>query len=132
MVSAVIGFGLGRLFGVRLLRDLPGAGAVDGFTNLIGRNGFAASLVVRLVPFAPFVVVNMAAGITSMRTVAFMAGTGLGIMPKIALTAFAGHSAQTAMGGGGVASLAMLAGAVVVWIGAGLAARRWLARRQAG
>jgi uncharacterized membrane protein YdjX (TVP38/TMEM64 family) len=132
MVSAAIGFGLGRGFGARLLRDLPGAVSIDRFTNLIARNGFAASLVVRLVPFAPFVVVNMAAGITSMRTAAFLAGTGLGIIPKIGLTAFAGRSAQSLMGGGGGAALGMLAGAVAVWVAAGVAARRWIASRRGG
>ena len=34
---------------------------------MVGRNGFLASLIVRLVPSAPFIVVNMAAGVTPMR-----------------------------------------------------------------
>ena len=49
MVSACIGFGLGRVFGARLIRDYGGEG-VNKFIGLIGRNGFLASLVVRLVP----------------------------------------------------------------------------------
>jgi uncharacterized membrane protein YdjX (TVP38/TMEM64 family) len=79
---------------------------------------------VRLVPFAPFVVVNMAAGMTAIGLVDFAAGTGLGIVPKIALTAFAGKSAMQ----GGLSSLLMLGGAIGVWLIAGLMARRWLRR----
>ena len=60
-VSAQIGFELGRLFGGRLIRDLKSAG-VERFMALVGRNGFMASLIIRLVPAAPFIVVNMAAG----------------------------------------------------------------------
>ena len=65
MVSACIGFALGRVFGGRLLREYGGEG-VNRFIGLIGRNGLLASLVVRLVPAAPFVAVNMAGGATPM------------------------------------------------------------------
>ncbi len=124
MVSALLGFGLGRLFGGRLLRDLHSP--VDRFTALVARNGFTASLVVRLVPSAPFVVVNMAAGVTPMRLGAFALGTAIGIIPKIALTAFAGHSFVRVLNGGGSGQVALLAGAAALWLGAGLLARRWL------
>jgi len=114
-ISALVGFGLGRLFGARVLADLNSPG-VDRFTALVARNGFTASLVVRLVPSAPFIVVNMAAGVTGMRLSSFALGTALGIIPKIALTAFAGSTVVRAMNGGG--------------IGAGLVARRWLRARE--
>lgn len=123
MVSAMTGFWLGRSFGARLLDDLSGP-AVRRFTALVGRNGFIASLVVRLAPFAPFVLVNMAAGVTPMGWSAFALGTAIGIVPKIAVIAFAGHSVMA----GGAASLAWLALALVVWLAAGLAAGRWLRR----
>jgi uncharacterized membrane protein YdjX (TVP38/TMEM64 family) len=119
MVSAVVGFGLGRGFGARLIAGWPGA---QRFADLIGRNGFMASLVVRLVPFAPFVLVNITAGVTSMSAVAFASGTAIGILPKIAVIAFAGHSV---MAGGAWVWLAL---ALAVWALAGLAARRWLRR----
>ena len=131
MVSSLVGFFLGRKFGARVLRDYASAG-VTRFTDLIGRNGFTASLVVRQVPFAPFIVVNMAAGVTPMRLRDFAAGTGLGIIPKIALTAFAGHAVVRAINGGVSGSQwLLLGGAGALWIGAGLAGRAWLKRREA-
>ncbi|HWA62417.1 MAG TPA: TVP38/TMEM64 family protein [Caulobacteraceae bacterium] len=128
-ISSLVGFWLGRAFGARLLKDLASRG-VDQFMALIGKNGFMASLVVRLVPSAPFIVVNMAAGVTPMRLLDFAAGTGIGIVPKIALTAFAGNSAVRAMSGGGMGHVALLAAAAALWIGAGLVARRWLKARE--
>jgi uncharacterized membrane protein YdjX (TVP38/TMEM64 family) len=125
MVSSLVGFWLGHAFGARLLNDLR-SGSVERFTTLVSRNGFLASLVVRLVPFAPFVVVNMAAGATAIGLIDFVGGTGLGIIPKIALTAFAGRSAI----GGGSSSVLLLAVAAAIWLGAGLLARRWLRRPQ--
>jgi uncharacterized membrane protein YdjX (TVP38/TMEM64 family) len=129
MASSLVGFWLGRAFGGRMLRDLNSEG-VDRFMALVGQNGFMASLIVRLVPSAPFIVVNMAAGVTPMRLSAFAAGTALGIIPKIALTAFAGNSVVAALNGGGVQHYAMLAVAAAIWIGMGLIARAWLKRRE--
>ena len=129
MVSSVIGFFLGRSFGARLLRDYAGEG-IRKFMTLIGRNGFMASLIVRLVPSAPFIVVNMAAGVTPMRFRDFLAGTAIGIVPKIALTAFAGNSIVQALRGGGAQHVVMLLLAALVWLIAGWYARIWLKRRE--
>jgi uncharacterized membrane protein YdjX (TVP38/TMEM64 family) len=125
LISALVGFALGRTWGARLLAETQSE-RLARFTDLIGRNGFVASLAVRLVPFAPFVAVNMAAGVTRMRLTAFVLGTGLGITPKIAAIGFAGGSIAS---GGGSASLAWVAVAALVWLGAGLAAARWLRAR---
>src|SRR3954471_8579710 len=122
LVSSLVGFWLGRTFGGRLLQDLAGDG-VAKFMKLIGKNGFLASLIVRLVPSAPFIVVNMAAGVTPMKLRDFAAGTAVGIIPKIALTAFAGNSIVQALKGGGQRHIVMLVVAVGVWIAAGLVAR---------
>jgi uncharacterized membrane protein YdjX (TVP38/TMEM64 family) len=51
-------------------------------------------------------------------------GTAIGILPKIAVIAFAGHSVMA----GGAWALVWLALALCVWGVAGLAARRWLRR----
>lgn len=98
--------------------------------RMIGKNGFMASLIVRLVPSAPFIVVNMAAGVTPMRLRDFAAGTAIGIVPKIALTAFAGNSIVQAMKGGGKQHIVMIVLAVVIWLGMGLLSRAWLKRRE--
>jgi uncharacterized membrane protein YdjX (TVP38/TMEM64 family) len=119
MVSALVGFALGRAFGPRLTAGWP---AAQRFAELVGRNGLMASLVVRLVPFAPFVLVNIAGGVAPMSWAAFALGTGLGILPKIAVIAFAGHS----IAAGGLLSVVWLALALAIWGGAGWIARRWL------
>jgi uncharacterized membrane protein YdjX (TVP38/TMEM64 family) len=127
LVSALIGFAVGRVAGARTLKIFSGEG-LDRFMTLIGRNGFLASLLVRLVPSAPFIVVNMAAGVTPMRTLDFAGGTALGIIPKIALTAFAGGAAFRALTGGGIGHVALLVLAGATWIGMGLLAREWVRR----
>ena len=130
MVSASVGFWLGRLTGGRMLRQVGGE-KLKTFMAMIGRNGFLASLIVRLVPSAPFVVVNMAAGMTPMRFSAFALGAAIGIVPKILLTVMAGHSVIHARSGQWAANLGLFGLALLIWIGAGLWARRWMRRREA-
>jgi uncharacterized membrane protein YdjX (TVP38/TMEM64 family) len=127
LISALIGFFLGRRFGSRLLDQLASDG-VRRFVAMVARNGFLASLVVRLVPSAPFIVVNVAAGVTGMGVVPFAFGTALGIVPKIALTAFAGAAVVKAATGGGGHGWLLLVGVAALWIGAGLLAKRWSRR----
>ncbi|HEX7944379.1 MAG TPA: TVP38/TMEM64 family protein [Phenylobacterium sp.] len=128
MVSSMVGFYLGRAAGARVLERFSGGG-VRRFMRLVGENGFLASLIVRLVPSAPFIVVNMAAGVTPMRVRDFLAGTGIGIVPKIALTAFAGASIVQLMKGEIGRHWVELAAVVALWLAIGWFARRWLARR---
>jgi uncharacterized membrane protein YdjX (TVP38/TMEM64 family) len=129
MVSSLVGFYLGRFAGAKALSTLSGE-SMQKFMGLVGRNGFLASLIVRLVPSAPFIVVNMAAGVTPMRVFDFAAGTAVGIVPKIALTAFAGNSIVQALKGGGLRHVAWLVAIVAVWIAIGWFARRWLKSRE--
>jgi uncharacterized membrane protein YdjX (TVP38/TMEM64 family) len=128
MASSLVGFYLGRAAGARALERFSGAG-VKRFMEHVGRNGFLASLIVRLVPSAPFIVVNMAAGVTPMRAADFALGTAVGIVPKIALTAFAGASIARAMRGEVGRDLIWLAVVVAAWIAVGWAARLWLRAR---
>ena len=129
MVSSLVGFYLGRTAGGRVLERFSGDG-VKRFMRLVGENGFLASLIVRLVPSAPFIVVNMAAGVTPMRVRDFAAGTGVGIVPKIALTAFAGASIVQLMKGEIEGHWVELAAVVAIWLAIGWFARRWLRRRE--
>jgi uncharacterized membrane protein YdjX (TVP38/TMEM64 family) len=129
MVSAAVGFWLGRATGGRLLKQAGGE-RLNRFMAMIGRNGFLASLIIRLVPSAPFVVVNMAAGATPMNFAGFVLGSGVGIVPKILLTVMAGRSVVLAGKGQAWVSLGLLAIAVLAWIGIGLLARRWVRGRE--
>jgi len=129
MVSSLVGFYVGRLAGARALQTFSGDG-VRRFMEMIGRNGFLASIIVRLVPSAPFIVVNMAAGVTPMRVLDFTLGTAIGIVPKIVLTAFAGNSIVQMMKGQGGVHLLWLGLIVIAWIGMGWLARNWLKSRE--
>lgn len=82
LVSASVNFWLARWIGVERVRKFGGA-LINRITSVIRNNGFVTSFAIRLVPTGPFVLVNMAAGVSGMRYLHFLAGTALGIIPKI-------------------------------------------------
>ena len=63
----------------------PVINAVSRLISVVRRNGFVTSFAVRFVPTGPFVLVNMAAGVSGMKFPMFTLGTALGIIPKIVI-----------------------------------------------
>ncbi len=131
MVSATVDFWLARFLGADVLKRYGGE-TVNRISSFVGRNGFFASLIVRIVPSAPFIVVNMAAGVSRMSYIAFIAGAGIGVIPKTALVAFAGGSLMALFAGGGIWAVVTLAAVVAAWIAVMLAGRRWLRSQAPG
>lgn len=54
------------------------------------RDGFFAVLILRLLPFVPFWLINLASGLAGLRTLPFVLGTALGIMPAVTVIASVG------------------------------------------
>lgn len=115
MVSASFDFWLGRRLGAERVSKLTG-GLVSKLIDVVQKHGFWTSLIVRIVPTGPFVVVNMAAGVTRMKFWAFLVGTGIGIIPKIVTIAFFGEGVQGAISGRGPMYVGMTAAIALVWI----------------
>lgn len=115
MISALVGFFLGRAAGAKTLSRL-GGGLVQRIADTVKDNGFLAALVIRLVPSGPFILVNMALGASGMRASWFAGGTGVGIVPKIVLIAFAGHGLGEMFSGQNAGALVFLAAAAIVWL----------------
>lgn len=86
MASATFTFGLGHALGGTWIRRFGGE-RVNATVGFLGRHGILACGLVRVVPSAPFIVVNAAAGAAHIPLWKFWAGTGVGIIPKIAVIA---------------------------------------------
>ena len=87
--SAGLDFWIARKIGARRIEKISGD-VLTKIMRAIRKNGFMTSFTVRLVPTGPFVLVNFAAGISNMKFTAFMAGTALGIIPKILIVSLIG------------------------------------------
>jgi len=114
LCSGTLTFWAGRFGGERLFARYAGkrANRIAGF---LGQNAFKASGLVRLVPTGPFVLVNMAFGMSGARFLPFLAGLGLGAVPKLVLVALVGQGLVSAGRGSLVIALCALLGAGLLW-----------------
>lgn len=127
LFSASANFLLARYVGAEWLRNRGWKG-IGSLTEMVGRNGFMAALMVRIIPSAPFIVVNMGLGLTRTPYTAFLAGTAIGILPKTALIALLGKVVERAQTGDLQAILYLLA-AAGGWIALAVLAK-WIVRRR--
>jgi uncharacterized membrane protein YdjX (TVP38/TMEM64 family) len=130
IASAGVTYWMGRGPTARLLAR-HGGRTVGRLTRFVGKNAFYASFMIRNVPSAPFIVVNMAFGAARASFPMFLAGCALGVLPKTALVAFFGGSFMTAVSGDGVWTSAILAGVALAWLALMLAVREIVRRREA-
>lgn len=129
VVSAGVTYWLGRGPTARLLAR-HGGKTVGRLTRFVGKNAFYASFMIRNVPSAPFIVVNMAFGAARASFPGFLAGCALGVLPKTALVAFFGGSFMTAVSGDGIWTSAILAGLALAWLALMLLVRELVKRRE--
>ena len=123
IVAAWIHFIIGRLGGAKLV-ERYGGNTINRLSRFIGRNDFLASLIVRSVPTAPAVIVNMAFGASQANFWRYTAGVIVGSIPKILIVALLGQSVLSALGGGIALAVGGVITVVAIWISVALAARR--------
>ena len=82
VISALTGYGLGSLLGRNAVRQLAGK-RINEVSRQLAKRGFLTMLVVRIVPVAPFTVVNLVAGASHIRLRDFGLGTLFGMVPGI-------------------------------------------------
>lgn len=127
MVSGAITFWLGRAAGEQAFRRYAGASA-QKLSHFVGRNALVTSAIVRNVPTGPFLLVNMAFGVSKAKFRDYWIGLGLGIIPKIALVAFAGRSLLAALQGNLAIAIIAAVAAVAVYVGGYIYFQRRAAR----
>ncbi|MDY6923681.1 MAG: VTT domain-containing protein [Pseudomonadota bacterium] len=129
VASAAVTYWLGRGPTARLV-DRYGGRTLGRLKGFVGKNAFYASFMIRNVPSAPFIVVNMAFGATRAAFPAYLLGCALGVLPKTALVAFFGGAVVAAASGDGVWTSLILAAVAVVWLALMLAVRELVKRRE--
>jgi uncharacterized membrane protein YdjX (TVP38/TMEM64 family) len=88
-VGAVISYAVGNYLGHEALCRLAGERA-NRLSSRLAQRGILAIIFVRMMPIAPFAIVNMIAGATHIRLRDFLLGTLIGMIPgALAITVFA-------------------------------------------
>jgi phosphatidylserine/phosphatidylglycerophosphate/cardiolipin synthase-like enzyme/uncharacterized membrane protein YdjX (TVP38/TMEM64 family) len=108
-LSALLGFGLGHWLGHDALRDMLGP-RINNLSRRFAQRGIAAMAVVRLLPIAPFTVVNVVAGASHLGLRDYLLGTLIGMAPGIVLTVVFSHNLAEAIRHPSLQTLLVLAG----------------------
>jgi uncharacterized membrane protein YdjX (TVP38/TMEM64 family) len=123
-LSGVATFGIGKALGRRTVQRFAGR-RLRRLSRLLRRRGLIAMATVRLVPVAPFTVVNVVAGAFNVRFLDFALGTLIGMAPGICAIAVFGERLEHAIRHPGVGNFAVLAVLVALIV----LASGWIRRR---
>jgi uncharacterized membrane protein YdjX (TVP38/TMEM64 family) len=85
LLSAGVSYGIGRLMGQDAVRHLFGQ-RINRLSQRISRRGIVAMTVIRMLPIAPFTVINVVAGALHINFRYYLIGTLLGMTPGIIVT----------------------------------------------
>ncbi|MGF1612227.1 MAG: VTT domain-containing protein [Kiloniellales bacterium] len=130
MLSAMAGYGAGVLIGRKTLRQLSG-GKLERVSRQIARRGLLSMTIIRMIPIAPFTVVNLAAGASHISFRDFVFGTAIGMAPGIAaITLFSGQLGQV-LHSPDTANVAILVGLLLVIVAVATWSWRHFLRRRA-
>jgi phospholipase D1/2 len=130
VLSALIVFGSGRLLGREAVRRFAGS-LLNRLSQKLSESGLAAIITFRIVPVAPFSVINLIAGVSEIRLKDFAIGTVVGMLPGVAAIAFLADRISDSFHHPDLARFAAL-GIAVLLVGGGLMGlRRWVKRKRA-
>jgi phospholipase D1/2 len=89
LASALVTYAIGAPVGGESLMQLLGK-RLNAIRNRIARQGLIAVVTIRLVPIAPYTLVNLVAGASGIRLWHYVVGTILGLLPGLVLMSLLG------------------------------------------
>jgi uncharacterized membrane protein YdjX (TVP38/TMEM64 family) len=129
--SAALTFGIGRRLGRETVRKLAGK-RVNDLSRRLAKRGLIAIAFVRMLPIAPFSIVNVVAGASHIRWSDFLLGTVIGLLPGIVTMTFFVDRAIAALRDPGPDTIGLLALALALIIALAFVLRRMLRGRGRG
>ncbi len=129
-LSALLTYAVGRGAGRDLVRRYAGQ-RLNNVSRQLSKRGLLTIITLRIVPVAPFTVINLVAGASHIGLKDFALGTLVGLLPGIVAIALFADGLVVSIRDPGMGSFAWLAVVVLVIALAALWFRRWLRRRQA-
>ncbi len=122
--SAAVGYAIGQSLGRQALRRIAGKRLGD-LSRRLAKRGLIAMLVVRLLPVAPYTVINLVAGASSIGWRDYLFGTALGLLPGLVMITALVDRAVVAIRTPSAASVSILVVVVAIFLTAG-----WLLHRK--
>ena len=131
LLSAAVTFVLGETIGRGPLRPFIGP-RVNRISRSLARQGIVSVAVLRMVPIAPFTVINLVAGASHIRITDFLIGTLLGMAPGILVISLLGRQLGEALSNPSPMEMVYLGAGVAGWLLLSLALQRVARTLRAG
>ena len=130
-LSAVAVFAVGRFLGRNTVRRFAGS-LLNRLSHKLSDSGLMAVVTFRIVPVAPFSVINLIAGVSEIRFRDFALGTFIGMVPGVTAIVFLADRISEALRMPDLGHFVALVVAVSMVAGGLFGFRRWLQRKRDG
>lgn len=127
MASGWAGYVAGSWTGAKSIRNMSGRTFRAVYRGLQNQ-GVVTVAALRMVPIAPFTVVNMVMGAARVRMNVYLAGTALGLLPGTFILTMLGDRLREAWRDPHPMNIVLFAMVIVVWLGLAFALQRIVAR----
>ncbi len=114
LLSSATMFGVGKLLGDAGLKKIGGP-KVDAVDQKLKSSGVVGVAAIRMLPIAPFSLVNLVAGISSIGLFQFLMGTFLGMFPPMIAKGLVGDSITQIFRNPSPETISYLAGGIILW-----------------
>jgi phospholipase D1/2 len=128
LLSAIVSYGIGRWLGKDTVNRMFGP-RIKRIHNHIVRRGIVAVMIIRLLPVAPYTMVNLIAGAFHIRFRDYLIGTLLGMMPGIIITVTFAHHLAEAVRNPSTGAIVVLTGLAILLIAVAIGLQRSFQRR---
>ena len=129
LASALVTYAVGRWLGPRGLRQIFGP-RLNLITRSFARRGIPTVTLVRLVPVAPFSIVNLAAGAICIPALDYLLGTAIGLTPGLAVMSLLGDQVIDLIRQPTLAGVAALVGLLAAAVGVSIGLQIFISRRR--
>jgi phospholipase D1/2 len=127
-LSAVMMFLLGHVLGKNIVGRFSGS-LINLVNQRLSKSGLVAVLVFRIIPVAPFSLINLVAGVSAISLRDFFLGTLIGILPGITATAFISDRLFESLRQPDISTFTALFAVIVVFGAALIGVRKWIRQR---
>lgn len=126
--SAISTYIVGQMIGRNTIHRITGS-RINSISRYLGRQGLLTIMLARMLPVAPFTIINMVAGASHIRLRDFAIGTLVGMTPGIVAIVVIVDRLKYAMQKPQPEAFTMVALVIAIIALAALALRRWLLKR---
>lgn len=129
LLSAMTMFFLGNFLGKEFVARFSGS-LINRINQRLKESGLMAIIAFRIIPVAPFSIINLIAGVSAIRVKDFFWGTFIGILPGIVAIAMVADRFSKSLQQPDMTSYTALFAAVVVAIGGLAFFKNWIKKRR--